>query len=328
MDDEKKNLEKSEETETKPKAKKTEEVKEESKKKEAKLETKEEKPKTTEKKETEKPKTEKAENKSTFKVVKPSESETKVEEKKEPKKETKKEKKPSKKEVKKEGKKKHVGWTIFWLILLILILVVVYHSLRINIIFAKISNNAANYSDLDNFEYDKKVITDSVKEETKKYYLSGLYKIEYSLGADKSITLIAMQNKVAQFVNNNGTKSVTFVAKNDENSVSSSELENCTVKLSKWYDMICANIEEDDENNYVITSPTLSYAMTLNDKDADLTNAKSKYYVNKDTGLISKIEEVKSDGTVVATITYTYDFNSVTQSDLSMQDISTYTIAD
>lgn len=343
MDDEKKDLEKPEEKETKPKAKKDDEdvkekdeavkpekkteEKEESKKAEEKTETKEKASKVEEKKEPKKEKevsktkTKKEESESKFEVVKPKEMEIKFR-KSEPKKENETEEK-SNKTAKKAVKKNHMGWKIFGIIILLVILVAVYYSLRNSIIYAKILANASNYTNSQNYKLESKITGNNTNTTRTIYYLKGKYKIVISPKANDTLTVLTMQNKMALFYNVNGEKKVQFT---DHNMlIGALGIEFCTLKPSYWYDVLLTKIENDDENNYVITSLKPDYTATINNEDEKI---KTKCYVDKDTGLITKTEEIKPDGSIYKTTTYAYDFNNVTQSDLSMPDIASYTIAD
>lgn len=269
------------------------------------------------KEEKEPSKTEDLENKSTFKVVKPSESKVKEEPK---------ESKKSKEKVKvtEAGKKKKgKGGKIFLVIILLIILAIVIHYVRNQLIFSKINNAAKNYTSIENYEIKREIIGTDEKNTTDAKYLNGLYKVTLTTSDNVKITLVTMQNKVAMLTEKDGAKTVRFVNKDKVILNGIIGLKNRTFTSNKWYDNCCSMIHTKKENGkeyYVISGFNSNLLPTV--------GANVEAYVNKKTGLIERLVETKKDGKAASITTYQYEFNNVRNTDLGISDISEYKLAE
>lgn len=271
---------------------------------------------------------EKSENKSSFKVVKPNEAETK----------TKENSKNDKKIKDKSKKKKGKGGKVFCVILLLIILAIVIHFLKNQLIFTKIMNTAQNYTSSQNYEIIRATTEDNKTNKIDSYYLNGAYKVIFTQSSGTKLTIVAMKNKVAIFTEKNNDKTVKFVEKDKVDLDAFIGIENRTITSNSFWDNMCSIIiekNEDGKDYYVIKGKSSNF---LIQKGYD-----AEVYINKETGLIEKIiehneedankenennEKSDEDKESSKTTTYEYKFNSVKQSDISISDISSYEIID
>ena len=257
------------------------------------------------------------ENKSTFKVVKPSENDAKDG------KETKEDKKSDGKSKETKTKKKGKGGKVFLVILLIIILAMVIHYVKNQLIFAKIYNTAKNYTSIENYEVKREITGTDMTNTTDAKYLNGFYKVTFTQSDNTKLTIVTMQNKEAMLTEKNGVKTIKFLNKDKVTLNGIIGLENHTFTSNEWYNNCCSMIHtktEDGKEYYVVSG--------FNSNLLPMTGDHAEAYINKETGLIEKIVETGKDGEVVCTTTYQYEFNNVKTTDLGIPDISSYELAE
>ena len=257
------------------------------------------------------------ENKSTFKVVKPSENDAKDG------KETKEDKKSDGKSKETKTKKKGKGGKVFLVILLIIILAMVIHYVKNQLIFAKIYNTAKNYTSIENYEVKREITGTDMTNTTDAKYLNGFYKVTFTQSDNTKLTIVTMQNKEAMLTEKNGVKTIKFLNKDKVTLNGIIGLENHTFTSNEWYNNCCSMIHtktEDGKEYYVVSGFNSNIMPTVGNH--------AEAYINKETGLIEKIVETGKDGNEVQTTTYKYEFNNVKTTDLGIPDIASYKLAE
>ena len=212
------------------------------------------------------------------------------------------------------------------IILLVLVVIFLIHVIKNFMILSTIQDKVAKYYESTNVHYTLTAVKGAQEDFSEKYIKGHDSKTimthKDKQGNESKIIQVITQGERRLYTETKDSKIVKIY--HEDNSNSGSQILIYDGDRIRDSILLIINTEKiDGKDYYVLNGPSDS---VLYDQNATET----KMYIEKDTGLITKItEKVKvNDEMVEYTYTYKYEFDVVTDADIAGPDISEYTIQD
>ena len=215
---------------------------------------------------------------------------------------------------------------IVGIIILVLVVIFLIHVIKNFIILSTIQEKVAKYYEPTNVHYTLTSVKGQQEDLSEVYIKDGhdsktiMNHFKDKQGNESKIIQVVTQGERRLYTETKDSKTVKIYHEDNSNSgMRISVYDGDKIRDSI---LLLINTEKiDGKDYYVLNGPSDS---VLYDQNATET----KMYIEKDTGLITKItEKVKvNDEMVEYTYTYKYEFDVVTDADIAGPDISEYTI--